>query len=96
MRAQEVESIVPDYFKESKNALKQTPSDVFTEEHKNLLEKAEKWMKDTASSYSIVGALIITLLFAAAFTFPGGNDQNAGVPIFRHKVLLKIEKNKRQ
>ena len=37
--------------------------------------KGEKWMKDTASSCTVVGALIVTIMFAAAFTVPGGNDQ---------------------
>ncbi|GKV51018.1 hypothetical protein SLEP1_g57695 [Rubroshorea leprosula] len=39
-------------------------------------------MKKTAESSTVVGALIITIMFAAAFTVPGGNDQNTGFPIF--------------
>ncbi|KAM1075848.1 hypothetical protein PS2_023178 [Malus domestica] len=62
----------------------------FTEEHKELHEKGEKWMKDTASSYIIVSALIITIMFAAAFTVPGGNNQETGLPIFLNEKLFMV------
>ncbi|KAI6668732.1 hypothetical protein NL676_007224 [Syzygium grande] len=54
--------------------------DRFVENHKELLEKGEKWVKDTANSCMLVSTLIATVLFAAAFTVPGGNDGNTGVP----------------
>ncbi|KAM1824170.1 hypothetical protein ACFX13_023793 [Malus domestica] len=62
----------------------------FTEDHKELHEKGEKWMKDTASSYIIVSALIITIMFAAAFTVPGGNNQETGFPIFLNEKLFMV------
>ncbi|KAF7820582.1 ankyrin repeat-containing protein NPR4-like [Senna tora] len=40
-----------------------------------LRDDGEKWMKETASSCSVVGALVVTIMFAAAFTVPGGNNQ---------------------
>ncbi|KAJ4833740.1 hypothetical protein Tsubulata_039549 [Turnera subulata] len=46
-------------------------------------------MKETASSCTVVGALIITIMFAGAFTVPGGNFQDSGHPIFgRKKVFI--------
>ncbi|GKV40122.1 hypothetical protein SLEP1_g47790 [Rubroshorea leprosula] len=42
-------------------------------------------MKKTAESSTVVGALIITIMFAAAFTVPGGNEENSGYPIFLPK-----------
>ncbi|XP_024018094.1 uncharacterized protein LOC21395448 [Morus notabilis] len=66
------------------------PEQLFTENHKDLVIAGEKWMKDTSSSCSVVGALIVTITFAAAFTVPGGNDQNMGFPIFRNKQLFKV------
>ncbi|KAL9689900.1 hypothetical protein QQ045_010291 [Rhodiola kirilowii] len=51
------------------------------DEHKDLVEKGEKWMKDTASSSALVVALIVTVSFAAIFTFSGGN-KNDGTPNF--------------
>ena len=67
-----------------------TPHDIFTESHKDLMIAGEKWMKDTSSSCTVVGALIITVTFAAAFTFPGGNDQNNGYPMFIRKLLFSV------
>ena len=47
-------------------------------------------MKDTSSSSTVVGALIVTITFAAAFTFPGGYDQNNGFPMFLGAKLFKV------
>ncbi|GKV34842.1 hypothetical protein SLEP1_g43184 [Rubroshorea leprosula] len=77
-----VEAIVPRFYNEQTNKDGETPYQVFVKEHKNLLKEAEGWMKKTAESLTVVGALIITIMFAAAFTVPGGNDQNTGFPIF--------------
>ena len=47
-------------------------------------------MKDTATSCTVVGALIVTIMFAAVFTVPGGNNQNNGFPIFLNKKLFMV------
>ncbi|XP_028770082.1 uncharacterized protein LOC114727546 [Neltuma alba] len=72
------------------NKDKLTPLEYFRENHKELRNKGEKWMKDTATSCSVVGALIVTIMFAAAFTVPGGNDQTSGHPIFLKEKLFKV------
>lgn len=54
---------------------------LFTEEHRRLVKEGEKWMKSTASSCMLVATLITTVMFAAIFTVPGGNDNNDGIPI---------------
>ncbi|KAJ0008165.1 hypothetical protein Pint_29098 [Pistacia integerrima] len=76
-----VESYVHPSFRVQRNQLNKTPREVFTEEHEGLVRDGEKWMKDTAQSYTFVAALIITVVFAAAFTVPGGNN-NSGIPNF--------------
>jgi hypothetical protein len=48
----------------------------------------EKWAKETATSFTIVGTLITTIMFAAAFTVPGGNNQDTGLPIFLHDGIF--------
>ncbi|XP_048133990.1 uncharacterized protein LOC115727320 [Rhodamnia argentea] len=53
----------------------------FVQNHKELLEKGEKWVKDTTNSCMLVSTPIATVLFSAAFTAPGGNDDKAGVPL---------------
>ncbi|XP_028792354.1 uncharacterized protein LOC114748164 [Neltuma alba] len=85
----EVERLVPPGLRVSQNRRGQQPEDIFKETHKDLRDAGEKWMKDTASSCSIVGALIVTVMFAAAFTVPGGYDQNTGYPGFSPHVMLK-------
>ncbi|KAI3831643.1 hypothetical protein MKX03_031880 [Papaver bracteatum] len=68
---------------------------LFTEKHKDLMEKAEKWMKELSTSCMVVAALIATIAFAAAITVPGGNisDNDSGengLPIFLHNKSFMI------
>ncbi|GKV07282.1 hypothetical protein SLEP1_g19077 [Rubroshorea leprosula] len=81
-----VEEIVPRSYREHQNNNRETPLEVFVREHKNKLKEAEEWVKKTAESSTFVGALIITITFAAAFTVPGGWNQSTGFPIFLHKT----------
>nr|GFA27742.1 ankyrin repeat family protein [Tanacetum cinerariifolium] len=55
---------------------------VFRKEHQKLRKEGEEWMKKTADSYTITAALIITIVFAAAITVPGGNNGDNGKPIY--------------
>lgn len=64
--------------------------ELFTKEHEKLLESGEKWMKDTSSSCMVVATLIATVVFAAAFTVPGGNNQDTGIPIFLSKTSFLV------
>ncbi|KAI3909174.1 hypothetical protein MKW98_012911 [Papaver atlanticum] len=82
-----IENIVHPQYKYTRNGDKETAKFVFTEQHKQLVEKGEKWMKDTSGSCMVVATLIATVAFAAAFTVPGGNISDTqsprnGVPIF--------------
>ncbi|KAM0003925.1 putative ankyrin repeat-containing domain, PGG domain, ankyrin repeat-containing domain superfamily [Helianthus debilis subsp. tardiflorus] len=67
-----------------------TPRELFTEGHKELIVEGEKWMKGTASQCMVVAALIATIVFAAAFTIPGGYSQNYGIPIFYRKSIFVV------
>ncbi|KAI9160189.1 hypothetical protein LWI28_005919 [Acer negundo] len=79
----EVEEITFTYRREWKNLEGETPKDVFRTAHIKLAEEGEKWMKDTANSCMLVSTLIATVLFAAAFTVPGGHSDK-GIAIFLH------------
>ncbi|XP_058216907.1 uncharacterized protein LOC131327792 [Rhododendron vialii] len=83
----EVEKQVLPMYKEWENNSGETPAMVFTTAHEKLVEEGQKWMKDTANSCTIVAALIVTVVFAAAITVPGGND-NTGLPIFSKKTAF--------
>ena len=73
-----------------KNEQGRTPQILFTEEHKDLVREGEKWMKDTASSCMVVATLIATVMFAAAFSVPGGNNDDTGRPIFLTKKSFLV------
>ena len=64
------------------------PRELFTKNHKDMRKDGEQWMKETATSCIVVGALIVTIMFAAIFTVLGGNDQNNGFPISLNKNLF--------
>ncbi|KAK2653760.1 hypothetical protein Ddye_013616 [Dipteronia dyeriana] len=78
----EVENITYSHKRELKNRYNEIAKDVFRKEHNELAKQGEKWMKDTANSCMLVSTLIATVLFAAAFTVPGGNINDNGIPIF--------------
>ncbi|KAF8408609.1 hypothetical protein HHK36_004672 [Tetracentron sinense] len=77
----EVEKIVQPLYREMRNSEGRTPRMLFTEEHKGLVKEGEKWMKSTAASCMLVATLITTVMFAAIFTVPGGNNDHTGIPI---------------
>ena len=72
---QEVESVVHPSVRDSINTNGQTARELFTESHKELVKEGEKWVKETSSSCTLVGALIVTIMFAAAITVPSGNNK---------------------
>ena len=83
-----MESIVPPKVWGFLNKERLTPRELFTKNHKDMRKDGEQWMKETATSCIVVGALIVTIIFAAVFTVLGGNDQNNGFPIFLNKKLF--------
>ncbi|GJX77331.1 ankyrin repeat-containing protein [Tanacetum coccineum] len=75
----------------TKNNFNRETSDmVFAREHANLLKEGEQWMKTTAESCSITAALIVTIVFAAAITVPGGSNQETGIPLFKKEITFTI------
>jgi len=86
-----MERIVPAIENERVNTENLTPIEIFRKEHEAMRLEAEKWMKDTAMSCSLVAALIVTVTFAAIFTVPGGTDDNSGGrPFHRHERIFVI------
>ncbi|KAD3337813.1 hypothetical protein E3N88_33334 [Mikania micrantha] len=82
--------IRPSELRGIRNSKQETPIMVFRKEHKDLRKEGEEWMKKTADSYTITAALIITIVFAAAITVPGGNNGNTGKPVFESKPSFII------
>ncbi|GKV14273.1 hypothetical protein SLEP1_g25173 [Rubroshorea leprosula] len=88
MQQEEVRSLLPRWYGGAKNHYGQTPSQVFDVEHQQLTKEANDWAKKTADSFILVPVLIVTIMFAAIFTVPGGNNQETGIPILLHTKLF--------
>ncbi|CAK7336974.1 unnamed protein product [Dovyalis caffra] len=58
-----------------------TPNELFEASHKIQLKMAQEWIEKTSQSCSAVAVLVATVVFAAAYTIPGGSDDR-GFPIF--------------
>ncbi|CAL9014026.1 unnamed protein product [Prunus brigantina] len=87
----EIEKLVPPKILEVVNVTDGiTARDLFTKNHKELAKEGETSMKEIATSCTVVGALIITIMFTAAFTLPGGNNGNTGMPLFLDKKLFMV------
>ncbi|KAI4347984.1 hypothetical protein L6164_008750 [Bauhinia variegata] len=86
----EVEHVMIPSMCDEVNNNNKTARQLFTEQHMDLRKDGEKWMKQNATSYTIVAALIVTIMFAVSFTVPGGNDQNTGYPVFQDHKLFKL------
>ena len=82
--------IVLPSFQKIRNSDNLTPWDLFTKEHENLRRDGEKWMKDTANYCMLAATLIITVVFAAAFTVPGGSNQETGTPILLKSIWFRV------
>ncbi|XP_021989165.1 uncharacterized protein LOC110885765 isoform X2 [Helianthus annuus] len=87
---EEVKKFVFPTYITQENYFKETPNMLFTMAHKDLVKEGEQWMKTTAESCSITAALITTIVFAAAITVPGGNNQEKGTPLFKKETAFII------
>ena len=72
------------------NANGQTARELFIENHKEFVKEGEKWMKETTSSCTVVGTLIVSVMFAAAITIPSGYKQDSGFPTFLCKKVFTL------
>ncbi|TXG46922.1 hypothetical protein EZV62_026216 [Acer yangbiense] len=88
---QMVEEIMPSYFTqhlEDKSGKRMTAKELFKVIHKDQLKEAQKWIKETSQSCSGVAVLVATVVFAAAFTVPGGTRDDNGLPILLYSPFF--------
>ncbi|KAL6327780.1 hypothetical protein AAG906_025608 [Vitis piasezkii] len=83
----EVESIVPPICKDVLNSDGKKPSEVFSQQHANLVKEGEKWMKEIATSSSFVAALIVTIIVDV----PGNPDITICRKQIPHAVAHKAD-----
>ncbi|WRX27292.1 protein of unknown function DUF3447 - like 10 [Theobroma cacao] len=70
-----------------RNKENHTAKELFDKQHEEQLTQAQEWVKNTCQSSSTVAVLIAGVVFAAAYTAPGGFHAQSGRP-----VLLTTEK----
>ncbi|KAH6801442.1 hypothetical protein C2S52_001906 [Perilla frutescens var. hirtella] len=84
------EEILPPCCMMMRNKDELRPRDLFSKEHSTLLKNSETWMRNTADSYMLIATILLTVVFAAAFTVPGGYDPHTGEPIHAKKHWFKV------
>ncbi|XP_034909738.1 uncharacterized protein [Populus alba] len=78
---EKVLKVIPSHYVTLRNDEGKTADELFKETHQDQLKNAQTWIKETTQSCSTVAALVATVVFAAAYTVPGGSDKN-GTPNF--------------
>ncbi|KAH1146260.1 hypothetical protein GYH30_041772 [Glycine max] len=71
------------------NNSNKTAKQLFMEKHEPLFKDARQWIKETSQSCSAVAVLVATVVFAAAYTIPGGANDN-GFPIFLDNPIFIV------
>ncbi|CAN6686454.1 unnamed protein product [Malus baccata var. baccata] len=82
-----VRKIMPPHYMMHRNNMGMTAEELFNTEHAKLLKSAQTWIRGTAQSCSAVAALVATVVFAAAYTAPGGYS-SGGAPVLRHSPFF--------
>ncbi|KAK4837255.1 hypothetical protein QYF36_003993 [Acer negundo] len=83
-----VEKLIPSHYKTHRDNKDKTAMELFKEMHEKQLENAQRWIKETSQSCSGVAVLVATVVFAAAFTVPGGTNDSNGQPILLHSPFF--------
>lgn len=81
---------MPTHFFARYNKENKTPKDIFTETHKQLVDKGGEWLTNTSESCSVVSALIATVAFATSTAVPGGIKSESGEPTFQFHPAFDI------
>ncbi|KAK3017735.1 hypothetical protein RJ639_003091 [Escallonia herrerae] len=85
-----VQKVSTTHFIKHFNCNRKTAEELFADSNAQIRENAKEWLKRTAENCSIVAVLIATVAFAAAYTVPGGPNQNTGYPILVNKPFFII------
>lgn len=86
----EIEKIVQPSYRNMRNVAGLAPHDLFLGHHEKLMREGEKELKNTAKAFMLVTMLITTVVFAAAFTVPGGYSNETGNPVKLKNNLFVI------
>ncbi|XP_058782249.1 uncharacterized protein LOC131656575 [Vicia villosa] len=82
-----IKGLVPDHFNHRNNKEGKTPSEIFKDQHKELLEKSIEWLNQTTQSSSVVATLIAGASFATSASAPSGNQQTREPKLEGHLAI---------
>ncbi|RVW78189.1 hypothetical protein CK203_058470 [Vitis vinifera] len=68
----------------------QTAEELFAARNERLHRDAKEWLMRTTENCTILSIFIATVAFAAAYTVPGGPNQNTGIPILNSKPFFVV------
>ncbi|XP_034697721.1 ankyrin repeat-containing protein At5g02620-like isoform X2 [Vitis riparia] len=68
----------------------QTAEELFAASNENLHKDAKEWLMATTENCTILSVFIATVAFAAAYTVPGGPNQETGIPILHSKPFFMV------
>ncbi|XP_042963495.1 uncharacterized protein LOC122297491 isoform X1 [Carya illinoinensis] len=85
-----VKDSMPPHFFPRCNKAGKTAKDMFTETHQELVNNGGEWLTNTSESCSVVAALIATVAFSTASTFPGGIKQDSGTPTLENQPAFDV------
>jgi hypothetical protein len=87
---QRVKLVTKVHFVDHRNNDNLTAESLFDSTYKDIRNNAKEWLKKTAEGCSIVAVLISTVAFAAAYTIPGGPNQNTGVSVLLSEPFFLV------
>ncbi|KAH9660792.1 ANK REP REGION domain-containing protein [Citrus sinensis] len=76
-----VKSVTMPHFLNHRNNMGFIPEELFSIANNELRAQSKQWLIHTTEGCSVVAVLIATVAFAAAYTVPGGSNENTGYPI---------------
>ncbi|XP_041028343.1 protein ACCELERATED CELL DEATH 6-like [Juglans microcarpa x Juglans regia] len=85
-----VKLVTKAHFIDHRNNMNETAEGLFASANGDLRNSAREWLKHTSEGCSIVAVLIATVAFAAAYTIPGGPNQNTGFPVLLYQPFFVV------
>ncbi|WJZ90727.1 hypothetical protein VitviT2T_009853 [Vitis vinifera] len=85
-----VKRSMPPHFFPSHNKFNETAKQIFTRDHKDMVQKGKEWLGSTATSCSVVATLIATVGFATSSAVPGGTREGSGKPNLEQQPAFHI------
>ncbi|KAL8110421.1 hypothetical protein AgCh_026224 [Apium graveolens] len=84
-----MKKVIRPHFHKHTNVDGETAEELFVLHKEELRDRSQEWLKRTAENCSIVAVLIATVAFAAAYTVPGGSNDD-GSPVLINQTFFVI------